>query len=155
MDKSKIRILVVDDERGLCAGIQEALRREGYRVEAATDAFVAVSLAEETPQVKAATNMITGMESGGGGTGKWAGNLAKTVLEPGIVQWTAQQIDRNWGGDWSKNKRDMSTLGNNLQAGIPFARNYLPLVQPKSSAPAAPRARQPKLKDYLEEAGRR
>ena len=48
MDKSKIRILVVDDERGLCAGIQEALRREGYRVEAATDAFVAVSLAEET-----------------------------------------------------------------------------------------------------------
>ena len=114
-----------------------------------------ISLAEETPQVKAATNMITGMESGGGGTGKWAGNLAKTVLEPGIVQWTAQQIDRNWGGDWSKNKRDMSTLGNNLQAGIPFARNYLPLVQPKSSAPAAPRARQPKLKDYLEEAGRR
>ena len=38
MDKSKIKILVVDDEQGLCAGIQEALRREGYLVDAATDA---------------------------------------------------------------------------------------------------------------------
>src|SRR5262245_17048433 len=37
MDKSKINILVVDDERGLCAGVQEALRREGYTVDAATD----------------------------------------------------------------------------------------------------------------------
>ena len=38
MDKSKINILVVDDERGLCAGVQEALRREGYAVDAAHDA---------------------------------------------------------------------------------------------------------------------
>ena len=30
MDKSKIKILVVDDEQGLCAGLQEALRREGH-----------------------------------------------------------------------------------------------------------------------------
>lgn len=37
MDKSRINILVVDDERGLCAGVQEALRREGYTVEAAND----------------------------------------------------------------------------------------------------------------------
>jgi DNA-binding NtrC family response regulator len=35
VDKSKINILVVDDERGLCAGIQEALKREGYAVDAA------------------------------------------------------------------------------------------------------------------------
>src|SRR5437867_1381511 len=35
MDKSKINILVVDDERGLCAGVQEALQREGYAVDAA------------------------------------------------------------------------------------------------------------------------
>ena len=37
MDKAKIKILVVDDEQGLCAGIQEALRREGYVVDATTD----------------------------------------------------------------------------------------------------------------------
>lgn len=42
MDKSKISILVVDDERGLCAGIQEALRREGYKVHAANDARAAL-----------------------------------------------------------------------------------------------------------------
>jgi DNA-binding NtrC family response regulator len=41
MDKSKVRILVVDDEQGLCAGIQEALRREGYVVEAMTDPVAA------------------------------------------------------------------------------------------------------------------
>ncbi|HLH53615.1 MAG TPA: sigma-54 dependent transcriptional regulator [Verrucomicrobiae bacterium] len=47
MDKSKIKILVVDDEQGLCAGIQEALRREGYLVDAATDPGVARKLAGE------------------------------------------------------------------------------------------------------------
>jgi DNA-binding NtrC family response regulator len=36
-DKSKINILVVDDEPGLCAGIREALRREGYHVDVAHD----------------------------------------------------------------------------------------------------------------------
>jgi len=46
MDKSKINILVVDDERGLCAGIQEALRREGYAVDAANDAETALRLVE-------------------------------------------------------------------------------------------------------------
>jgi len=44
MDKSKIKVLVVDDERGLCAGIQEALQREGYRVDAANDAPAALKL---------------------------------------------------------------------------------------------------------------
>lgn len=47
MDKSKIKILVVDDERGLCAGIQEALRREGYQVDAANDPQTALTLAGE------------------------------------------------------------------------------------------------------------
>jgi DNA-binding NtrC family response regulator len=47
MDKSKIKILVVDDEQGLCAGIAEALRREGYVVDATTDAQEALRLAEE------------------------------------------------------------------------------------------------------------
>ncbi len=47
MNRANIRILVVDDERGLCAGIQEALRREGYAVEATTDALAALKLAEE------------------------------------------------------------------------------------------------------------
>jgi len=47
MDKSRIKILVVDDEQGLCAGIQEALRREGYVVDATTDAPAARKLAEE------------------------------------------------------------------------------------------------------------
>ena len=32
MDKSKVKILIVDDEQGLCAGLQEALRRDGYFV---------------------------------------------------------------------------------------------------------------------------
>lgn len=44
MDRSKINILVVDDERGLCAGVQEALRREGYVVDAANDARQALEL---------------------------------------------------------------------------------------------------------------
>jgi DNA-binding NtrC family response regulator len=47
MDKSKIKILVVDDERGLCAGVQEALRREGYTVDAATEARTALKLLGE------------------------------------------------------------------------------------------------------------
>jgi DNA-binding NtrC family response regulator len=45
MDKSKINILVVDDERGLCAGVQEALQREGYTVDTALDANMALKLA--------------------------------------------------------------------------------------------------------------
>jgi len=48
MEKPKIRILVVDDEQGLCAGIQEALRREGYLVDANTDALAAAKRAQET-----------------------------------------------------------------------------------------------------------
>lgn len=47
MDRSKIKILVVDDEQGLCAGIQEALRREGYIVDASTDAVAGLKLAQE------------------------------------------------------------------------------------------------------------
>jgi DNA-binding NtrC family response regulator len=47
MDRSRIKILVVDDERGLCAGIQEALRREGYVVDAASDAAAALRLVGE------------------------------------------------------------------------------------------------------------
>jgi DNA-binding NtrC family response regulator len=47
MDKSKIRILVVDDERSLCAGIQEALSREGYTVAAANDAGTALKITNE------------------------------------------------------------------------------------------------------------
>jgi DNA-binding NtrC family response regulator len=46
VDKSRVKILVVDDERGLCAGIQEALQREGYTVEAATDPMSALQLTE-------------------------------------------------------------------------------------------------------------
>jgi len=45
MENSKIRILVVDDEPGLCAGLQEGLQREGYRVDAAHDATAALHLA--------------------------------------------------------------------------------------------------------------
>ncbi len=47
MDKSQVKILVVDDEQGLCAGVQEALRREGYVVDATTDAPAALKLAEQ------------------------------------------------------------------------------------------------------------
>jgi DNA-binding NtrC family response regulator len=42
MNTAKIRILVVDDERSLCAGIQEALQREGYAVDAANDGATAL-----------------------------------------------------------------------------------------------------------------
>jgi DNA-binding NtrC family response regulator len=45
VDRSKINLLVVDDEQGLCAGIQEALRREGYVVDATTDPQAALKLA--------------------------------------------------------------------------------------------------------------
>ena len=45
MDNSKIKILVVDDEQGLCAGLQEGLQREGYIVDAANDAPAALKLA--------------------------------------------------------------------------------------------------------------
>ena len=47
MDKSRIKILIVDDERGLCAGIQEALKREGYIVDAANDAPTALKMIGE------------------------------------------------------------------------------------------------------------
>ena len=47
MDKSRISILVVDDERGLCAGVQEALKREGYIVDAANEAPAALKLIGE------------------------------------------------------------------------------------------------------------
>ena len=46
MNKARVNILVVDDERGLCAGIQEALRRESYTVEAANDAAGALRWTE-------------------------------------------------------------------------------------------------------------
>ena len=48
MDKSRVKILVVDDERGLCAGIQEALKREGYIVDAANDALTALKMIGST-----------------------------------------------------------------------------------------------------------
>lgn len=47
MDKSRVKILVVDDERGLCAGIQEALKREGYLVDAVNDAPAALKMMGE------------------------------------------------------------------------------------------------------------
>ena len=47
MDRSHIKILVVDDERGLCLGLQEALRREGYEVDATTDPLGALRLNQE------------------------------------------------------------------------------------------------------------
>ena len=47
MEKAKIKILVVDDEQGLCAGIQEALQREGYLVNATTDPLEALNLGRD------------------------------------------------------------------------------------------------------------
>src|SRR4051794_17985183 len=47
MDKSKVKILIVDDEQGLCAGLQEALRRDGYFVDAATDSLTGLKFARE------------------------------------------------------------------------------------------------------------
>ena len=44
MDKARFRLLVVDEDRGLCAAIQDALRREGYLVEAAHEGAVALEL---------------------------------------------------------------------------------------------------------------
>jgi DNA-binding NtrC family response regulator len=46
MDKEKINILVVDDERGLCSGIQEVLHREGYTVDAVNDPEAALAQTE-------------------------------------------------------------------------------------------------------------
>ena len=48
MDNSRIRILVVDDEQGLCVGLQEGLSREGYGVDAATDVETALKLARQS-----------------------------------------------------------------------------------------------------------
>lgn len=47
MEKSRVKILVVDDERGLCSGIQEALKREGYVVDATTYAAEALRMGTE------------------------------------------------------------------------------------------------------------
>ena len=49
MNNPKAKILVVDDEQGLCAGLQEALRREGHEVDATTDAQAALKLASDNP----------------------------------------------------------------------------------------------------------
>jgi DNA-binding NtrC family response regulator len=48
VDNSKIKILVVDDEQGLCAGLQEGLQREGYIVDAATNVPAALQLAGQS-----------------------------------------------------------------------------------------------------------
>lgn len=45
MDQKKIKILVVDDEHGLCAGIREALQREGYTVDSTTEPQEALRMA--------------------------------------------------------------------------------------------------------------
>ena len=45
MNPAKVKILVVDDEPGLCTGLQEGLQREGYVVHAANDAAEALRLA--------------------------------------------------------------------------------------------------------------
>ncbi len=47
MEKSNIKILVVDDEQGLCAGVREALQREGYVVDASTDPTAALKMAQD------------------------------------------------------------------------------------------------------------
>jgi len=47
VNNPKVKILVVDDERGLCAGLQEALRREGHDVDATTDPKAALKMASE------------------------------------------------------------------------------------------------------------
>ena len=47
MNPAKIKILVVDDEPGLCTGLQEGLQREGYAVHAANDATTALRMAGE------------------------------------------------------------------------------------------------------------
>jgi DNA-binding NtrC family response regulator len=47
MDKSRVKLLVVDDERGLRTGIQEALQREGYAVDAADEASKALQMLGE------------------------------------------------------------------------------------------------------------
>jgi len=47
MNSAKIRILVVDDERALCAGLQEALQREGYTVDTANDGAAAMRLVDD------------------------------------------------------------------------------------------------------------
>src|SRR5437764_6537270 len=46
LNKSSVQILVVDDEKGLRAGIQEVLRREGYLADAVHDAETAQKRAE-------------------------------------------------------------------------------------------------------------
>ena len=46
-DRSRIKLLVVDDEQGLCAGLQEALRREGYYVDAVPDAPTAAQRSKD------------------------------------------------------------------------------------------------------------
>src|SRR6516164_8622350 len=66
MDKTKIKILVVDDEQGLCAGVQEALRREGYVVDATTDSMAALKMAQSRLYNLVITDMkmpgLSGME---------------------------------------------------------------------------------------------
>ncbi len=60
------RILVVDDELGLCAGIQEALRREGHLVDATQDARAALKACREKPYHLVITDFkmpgLTGVE---------------------------------------------------------------------------------------------
>jgi DNA-binding NtrC family response regulator len=49
MSEPDVRVLVVDDERALCAGIREALQREGYRVDAVHDGAAALGQLGERP----------------------------------------------------------------------------------------------------------
>jgi DNA-binding NtrC family response regulator len=52
MDKSNVRLLVVDHERACSAAVQETLRREGYAVDTANDSRTAIAaLRAQTYQV--------------------------------------------------------------------------------------------------------
>ncbi len=123
MVKSKINLLVVDDERGLCAGLQEALRREGYRVDAANDGRTAVKLAEDRLYNLVITDMkmpdLSGLELQAQIKAKSPDTLFIVMTAYGTVENAVEAIKRG-AYDYLSKPLDLQRLRTLVQKALEF-----------------------------------
>lgn len=94
----------------------------------------AMGLTEEIPFAREAAEV--GKMLGGGGEGKYAeGELAKSLLVPGGLQWLAQHTDKDASGN--PVQRKPYTAGEHVKTGVPGLRETVPAKPaPKVKIPA-------------------
>jgi hypothetical protein len=81
----------------------------------------AVGLADQIPFIKEMTNISTAMSPND--RHKYWGELARSRIEPALLQWIAKQIDKDENSE--PVKRQTETLTEYLKSGIPGLRNTL------------------------------